>query len=127
MPASDEHVPDYALCEAIIAEAVRQKIAEVSSDLNVNTDFRLLIAVQGEDVAEFGPETATWSIRLMVRHTSEDSRKNFQAHAWILKDTRTGFSGFKMSGVARIAPEGATIQQKGWTGLYNTEPAKTWR
>jgi len=81
MPASDEHVPDYALCEAIIADAVRPKIIEMARDLNVSTDFRLLIAVQGEDVAEFGPDTATWSIRLIVRHTSEVSRKNFQAHA----------------------------------------------
>ena len=127
MPASDEHVPDYALCEAIIADAVRPKIIEMARDLNVSTDFRLLIAVRGDDVSEFGSDTATWSIRLMVRHTSEVSRKNFQAHAWILKDSRTGFSGFKMSGVARITSGGVTIQQKGWTGLYNTEPAKTWR
>ena len=127
MPASDEHVPDYALCEAIIADAVRPKIIEMARDLNVSTDFRLLIAVRGDDVSEFGSDTATWSIRLMVRHTSEVSRKNFQAHAWILKDSRTGFSGFKMSGVARIRSGGFTIQQKGWTGLYNTEPAKTWR
>jgi hypothetical protein len=127
MPASDEHIPDYALCEAIVVEAVRSKIIEMACDLCLATDFRILISVRGEDEAAFGPDTATWTIRLIVRHTFEDSRKNFQAHVWVAKDARTGFSGFNMSGVARITLEGVTIQQKGWTANYNTEPAKTWR
>jgi hypothetical protein len=110
-----------------VADAVQPKIEELAKELGLDTASTTVISVRGEDVATLGPESATWRIRLIVRHAFDKARENFQAHVGVAKDSRTGFSGFAMTGTASHDADGFTIRPKSWTGLYNAEPAKDWR
>ena len=57
MPASDEHVPDRSLTDAIVADAVQPKIEELAKELGLDTASTTVISVRGEDVATLGPES----------------------------------------------------------------------
>ena len=126
MPASDEHVPDSAFREAILAQAVDPQIADNARAIGITESRRVAVSVRGSVELAEGARDAEWTVHLVVRHTIRPERKLFRVRALISRHPATGFNGFKMRGEAILKETGIEARSTSWTGLYNTEGQDGW-
>jgi hypothetical protein len=126
MPISDEHIPSAMLRDEIIAKAVLPQIAACAAEAGCPESFRGLVRVQKKDVTSFGAPDGFWTVRLIVRHTFNETRDVFQVQALVSKRGDTGFCGFQMRGEATRNGNSIDVAASTWTGLYNTTGNDDW-
>jgi hypothetical protein len=126
MPISDEHIPAEDIRDAILTEAVMPHIAQFSAEAEVPSSYSGLIRVQRRDQAEFGTKGGFWTIRMIVRHTFDETRDLFRIQALLPKQHRTGFRGFHLKGEVRRTSSTILTTPTLVTALYHTTGNEDW-